>query len=146
MEKLHFSISIKAAKEKVWHTMLDDIGYRQWAAAFYEGSYYKGDWALGSKMLFLSPEDDGMVSRIVANIPYQFISIEHLGFVSKGVEDTESAGARAFAGAHENYTFRENNGYTEVLVDTDSPEEYKGMFEDMWPKALALLKALSEGQ
>lgn len=146
MEKLHFSISIKAAKEKVWHTMLDEASYRKWVTAFYEGSYYKGNWALGSKILFLSPEGDGMVSKIVANIPYQFISIEHLGSVSKGIEDMESPFAKAFAGAHENYTFRENNGYTEVLVDIDSTKEYKGMFEDMWPKALALLKTLSENK
>lgn len=29
MQKLNFSIVIKASKEKVWNTMLDDKTYRQ---------------------------------------------------------------------------------------------------------------------
>ena len=44
MEKLHFSISIKAPKEKVWDTMLNDVTYRQWTSVFNPpGSYYEGD-------------------------------------------------------------------------------------------------------
>jgi len=144
MERLHFSITIKVPKEKVWHTMLDDDSYRQWTKAFYDGSRYKGSWDSGSKIFFLSPEDDGIVSRIAANIPYQYISIEHQGFVSKGVEDTESEAAKVFAGAQENYTFKEDNGITEVLIETDMAEDYKEMMEGMWPKALTKLKELAE--
>jgi hypothetical protein len=48
------------------------------------------------------------------------------------------------AGAHENYTFKESDGSTEVLVDMDSNGEYKALFEEAWPKALLKLKELSE--
>ena len=44
MQTQHFSIMIDAPKEKVWHSMLDDETYRDWTAAFSEGSYYEGAW------------------------------------------------------------------------------------------------------
>ncbi len=147
MEKLHFSIEINAAKEKVWHSMLDDKTYKQWTEPFAPGCYYKGSWDKGSKILFLGPGEKGemgMVSRIKDNIPFQFISIEHLGFVQDGKEDTSSDAVKSWAGALENYTFKEKNNKTEVAVDIDVSDEYKDMFNDMWPKALQKLKELAE--
>jgi hypothetical protein len=149
MDKLHFSIVINAPKEKVWKTMLEDKTYRIWTEAFNPGSYYKGDWSKGSKILFLGPDPEtgkegGMVSRIAENKIYEFISIEHLGIVKDGVEDTTSEYAMKWAPAFENYTFKEKHGKTEVLVEMDINEEYKEMFESMWPKALKKLKDLAE--
>jgi uncharacterized protein YndB with AHSA1/START domain len=149
MQKLHFSITINAPKEKVWDTMLDDATYREWTTAFNPGSYYKGDWSKGSKILFLGPDpktgkEGGMVSRIAEHKPYEYISIEHLGLVKDGVEDTTSEEAKKWAPAFENYTFKEKEGATEVLVDMDAEEEYADMFSNMWPEALQKLKSLAE--
>lgn len=147
MEKLNFSIIINAPKEKVWSTMLNDDTYRKWTEAFGTGSHYKGDWHKGSKILFLAPGEKGemgMVSRIKENRQYEYISIEHIGLVQGGKEDTSSEAVKAWAGALENYTFKEKDGATELLVDMDSNEEYKEMFQDMWPKALQKLKELAE--
>ncbi len=149
MEKMHFSVQINAPKEKVWDTMLSDATYRQWTEGFNPGGYYVGDWEQGSKMLFLGPdpkdgEAAGMVSRIKENRKYEFLSIEHLGIVKNGVEDTTSDEAKKWAPAFENYTFVEKDGGTELSVDQDMLEEYKKSFEEMWPKALQKLKELSE--
>lgn len=148
MVKLHFSITINAPKEKVWDAMLGEESYMKWTDVFMAGSHYKGDWNKGSKILFLAPDESGkmggMVSRIKENRPYEYVSIEHLGMVQNGKEDTSSDDVKKWAGALENYTFKENNGTTEVLVDMDSNDEYKEMFEEMWPKALKKLKKLSE--
>lgn len=148
MQKLKFSIEINAPKEKVWDTMLDDKTYRIWTEAFMPGSHYVGDWNKGSKILFLAPDEEGklsgMVSRIKESRKYDFISIEHLGVVSDGKEDTTSDAVKPWAGSLENYTFRDNNGSTEILVEMDSNEEYAEMFEGMWPKALQKLKEISE--
>ena len=149
MQKLHFSIIINALKEKVWHTMLEDKTYREWTAAFNPGSYYKGDWNKGSKILFLGPDPEtgiegGMVSRIAENKPYEYISIEHLGIVKNGVEDTTSEEAKKWAPAFENYTFEEKDGATEVLVDMDIDEKEAEIFNKMWPDALQRLKAIAE--
>lgn len=149
MHKLHFSIVINAPKAKVWSAMLDDATYRVWTEAFNPGSYYVGNWSKGSKMLFLGPDPNtgklgGMVSRIKENRLHEYLSIEHLGVVQDGKEDTTSEAVKAWAGAHENYTFNEKNGATEVLVDIDITEDFKEMFEEMWPKALKTLKEIAE--
>ena len=43
-----------------------------------------------------------------------------------------------------NITFIDKNGNTEVLVDLDIADEWKEMFEGLWPKALAKLKEMCE--
>ena len=149
MTKLHFSIIINASKKKVWNTMLEDKTYREWTKAFDPSSHYKGDWSKGSKILFLGTdpstgEEGGMVSRIAENKLYEYMSIEHLGMIKDGVEDTTSEEVKKWVPAFENYTFKETDGKTEVQVDLDSNEEYAKMFEDMWPKALQILKELAE--
>lgn len=148
MERLHFSITINAPKETVWNTMLDKKSYREWTSIFMPGSFYEGSWDKGSKILFLAPDEtgktSGMVSRVKESRKYEYVSIEHLGFVENGKEDTTSEAVKSWAGALENYTFKESNGKTNVLVDMDTSEEYKDMFLDTWPKALEKLKTLSE--
>jgi hypothetical protein len=52
--------------------------------------------------------------------------------------------AKQFAPALENYTFGDKNGATEVLVDMDTAEEHRHMFEASWPSALQKLKQLAE--
>jgi uncharacterized protein YndB with AHSA1/START domain len=148
MRTLHFSIVIDAPKEKVWKTMLSDDSYREWTKVFMPGSHYVGDWSEGSKILFLAPgetgEMSGMVSRIKENRPYEYISIEHLGEVKGGKEDTTSEAGKLWSGARESYTFKEIDGATELLVDTDTVDEYEEEFQKTWPKALQKLKELAE--
>lgn len=149
MRKVRFSIDIHAPKKKVWDVMLGDATYREWTKPFHSGSYYKGDWSEGSKILFLGPGsegggEEGMVSRIAENRPHEFISIEHLGTVRNGVEDTQSEQAKKWAHLHENYTFTETERGTRVDVDMDVIEQYESMFGDMWPKALQALKTVAE--
>jgi hypothetical protein len=129
--------------------MLDDSTYRVWTNAFGPGGYFKGSWEQGAKILFVgadpeSGKEAGMVSRIAENRPHEFLSIEHLGITNDGVEDTTSELARQWAPAHENYTFSEENGVTEVTVDVDVHEEQTAEFEKMWPEALGKLKEISE--
>jgi hypothetical protein len=144
MEKLVFSTSINATPEKVWNILWTDATYRKWTTAFMEGSYAVTDWKEGSKVLFLDGKGMGMVSRIAVNRPNEYMSIEHLGEVKDGVEDTTSDRVKAWAGAHENYTLKKINDQTELTIDMDITEEYKEMFAQIWPKALANVKQLSE--
>ena len=149
MQKLHFSVVVNAPKAKVWHAMLDDEPYREWTRAFGEGGFYRGSWEKGSKILFLGSDPEtgnegGMVSRIADSRPYEFLSIQHLGVVQNGVEDTTSEAARKWSPAYENYTFKDKDGATEVLVDVDIEDEHAEMFKGMWPDALEQLKAIGE--
>lgn len=150
MEKLTFTTIINAPKEKVWHTMLDDATYRQWTKAFNEGSRYEGVWETGSEMKFIGcdengKESGGMYSRIKEARPYEFVSIEHLGMINENGEiDTTSESVKKWTPAFENYTFKDVDGGTEVLVEIDISDEWKDMFNDMWPKALVKLKEIAE--
>lgn len=150
MRKLHFSTTINAPRKTVWDTMLQDATYREWTSAFNpKGSWFEGDWSQGSKILFLGPGEDGqppsgMVSRIHENRPHEHVSIEHLGMIENGVEDTTSDAVKQWTPAFENYTLREKDGQTELLIDMDSDDGHAKMFEEMWPKALAKLKTLAE--
>jgi uncharacterized protein YndB with AHSA1/START domain len=146
MTRMTFSTTIIAPKELVWRTMLEDKTYRQWTSAFQEGSHAVTDWTPGSKALFVTPDGSGMVSRIAEHRPNEFLSLEHLGVVKNGVEDTTSADVYEWAGARENYTLQERGDRVMLTIDMDSADSHKQYFEETWPKALAALKDLSESR
>ena len=154
MVKQQFSISINAPKEKVWHTMLDLDTYKIWTEPFSPGSSFEGDWSEGSKIIFGAPDENGkmsgMLSYIKENRPYEFVSIEHQGMVNEGKEITTGEEAEEYAGSLENYTFKEMNGKTEVIVDLSGPgemdDELKQFFQDAWKKALQKVKQLAENK
>lgn len=152
MKKLHFTKDIKAPAKKVYNTMLgiENIKtYEAWTTAFQPGSTYEGSWNKGSKMLFVGPDGEGgragMVARIAENKPHQFVSIHHYGLVSGDKEITEGPEVEQWAGAHENYTFKESNGTTTVTIDIDVADAFVDMFGTMWPNALNKLQTLVEG-
>lgn len=146
MVKEKFSINIDAPRETVWNILWTDATYREWTSAFNEGSHAETDWKKGSKVLFLDGNGEGMVSTIADSIPNEYMSIKHLGMVTKGVEDTESEKVKEWAGAMENYTLKTVNGGTELTVDMDITDEYRDYFVKTWPLALDKVKEIAERQ
>lgn len=140
MKTAKFDIHINAPKETVWDVLWSEDSYGKWTAAFCEGSYAKSDWQEGSKIQFLSPGGDGMFSRIYKKNPYAQMTFQHLGEIRGGVEQEESD----WAGAMETYVLADSNGGTGLTVEVDTVEEYLKHFEDAFPKALQLVKRLSE--
>lgn len=146
MEKKQFRITIDASKEKIWSTLWNDDTYGKWTDAFAPGSKAETDWQQGSKVLFLDGNNNGMVSRIAVNRPNEYMSIEHLGSVTKGVENADSFKNTEWEGAHENYTLNPSGDQTELIVDMDISKEYLDYFMETWPKALRNVKTLSENK
>ena len=147
MIKVNFSAAIHAPKQRVWYVLWEKSFYEQWTRLFAEGSTVKTDgWKEGSMVQFLGPNENGMVSMVVANKPNEYMSFRHLGIVKDGVEDTTSDEAKGWAGAMENYTLKEENGITVLTVEMETTEEYKDYFNNKWPKALAKVKELSEAK
>ena len=90
-------------------------------------------------------EMGGMYSKIKEVRPFEFVSIEHLGMITEtGEVDTTSESVKKWTPAFENYTFTDKEGGTEVFIEIDVSDEWKDMFNDMWPKALKVLKGLAE--
>ncbi len=147
METLRFTSLIAADRKKVWDTMLNDDTYRLWTAEFQEGSYFVGSWEKGARIRFLGPGGSGgMTSMIAENRPYEYVSIKHLGIVKDGVDDTESAEAKGWAPAFENYTFTQSGASTALAVEVDLPPPYVDFMKEAWVKALDKLKSLCEAK
>lgn len=139
MKKIKYSIKIKAPKEKVWDTLWNDSTYRLWTSVFTNGSHAVSDWNEGSEIRFLNGKGDGMFSIIETKIPNQQMSFKHLGEIKNGVETTVH-----WAGAMENYFLEESNGETELTMEMDMNEEFEKYFSEIFPKAIALVKQISE--
>jgi uncharacterized protein YndB with AHSA1/START domain len=146
MKSIQFTSVIDADCARVWDVMLSDATYRKWAAEFMEGSYFEGSWEKGKRIRFLGPGGAGMTAVIAENRPREFVSIKHLGLVNDFVDDIESAEAKNWAPAYENYTFNVSENTTKVTVDLEVPEEFESYMQESWPKALAKLKELCEAR
>lgn len=144
MKKLEFETTINAPREKVWGLLWADASYQEWTSIFSEGSRAVTDWQTGSQVLFVNADNDGMLSMIAQNTPYEYMSIKHLGMVKNGVEDLEDEKAKEWHGAMENYTLTDVNGNTHLKVDIDITEEYEDYFKDAWPKAMNKIKEMAE--
>lgn len=140
-KKLTFDIVINAPVEKVWSTMLDKDTYEQWTTVFSPDSVssYEGSWEQGASIKFGDGEGNGMLAVIAENRLHEFVSTKHVAMIMNGEE------TKFETPAFENYTFTATDGGTKLLVELDGMDEYKEMFEEMWPKALQKLKELCEG-
>lgn len=144
MKTLEFNISINAPREKVWKVLWEDTTYRQWTSAFHEGSYALSSWKEGARVHFMGPGGDGMFSEIAKLIPNEYMAFRHLGVMKNGKEQPETEETKAWAGAMETYTLKENGSTTELSVSVDVTDTHVNYFNEAFPKALAVVKKISE--
>jgi uncharacterized protein YndB with AHSA1/START domain len=148
-EMQHFEICINAKAEKVFKTMIAKKQYEEWTTEFNPDSHFEGSWEKGSRILFLGTDQNGntggMIGRIRENIPNKFLSIAYVGVVLNGKEILSGPEVESWAGAMENYTFKDKTGETILAVDVaGTNQEFKSYFTETWPKALKKLKAICE--
>ena len=139
MAVLQFVTRINASKEKVWETLWNDASYRQWTAAFSEGSYAESDWQEGSRILFLGPGGNGMFGIIEKKIPNEQMIFRHQGEIKNGVEEVKVWGE-----ARESYYLAESDGITGLTVELEAPPDFEQYFKATFPKAMAILKQVAE--
>lgn len=141
MEQLSYEIEINAEPEKVWSVLWSEITYRQWTTAFTEGSFYEGALEENSIVKFLDPKNNGMYSRVIKVIPNEEITFLHLGEIYEGIEV-----AQEWGDATEAYFLEENEEGTLLRTVINTPAEFKDFFEEKFPKAMNIVKHLSENQ
>jgi uncharacterized protein YndB with AHSA1/START domain len=146
MVKLEFKIEIKAPKEKVWEVLWKDETYRQWTAAFCEGTYAISDWNEGSKIHFLSPNGEGMNSIIESKITNEYIAFKHISELKNFEEMPIDAVTQGWTGAMETYRLTQNNTVTILDVTMDCIEKYADYFKKTFPKSMQIIKELSENK
>lgn len=143
MNTLQFKIQINAPREVVWNTLWEDTSYREWTSVFMEGSYAQSDWREGDKILFLSPDGSGMVSRITREIPNEEMCFTHEGELKDGKEELWPEGSEYY-GAQENYYLKGDGHSCELSVELHVAEKELPYFNDVFPKALQKVKDLAE--
>ena len=151
MKTLRYQVSIDKRASEVYDIMLgitSKTTYEDWTKLFSPTSSYIGDWSEGSKMLFVSKDENGdlagMVSRIDRVIPNSFVSIVHYGMLKSGNEITDGPEVDSWSGVKENYLFEENEGKTTVSIELDSAPEHEEYMNKLYPKALQKLREICE--
>lgn len=139
MPILTFDISIQSTKEKVWDVLWSDKGYRKWTSVFTNGSYAVSDWQEGSPIDFLGPDNSGMFGKIVKNETYTQMVFQHLGEIKNGIKE-----AMDWENATEDYQLFEKEYGILLLVTMNVPDQFVDFFNNLFHKALQLVKELSE--
>lgn len=140
MERLRFTLDIGAPPARVWSVLWDDASYRDWTSVFSEGSHAVSDWHEGSPIRFVGPEGSGMLAVIERKVANERMVFRHVTEIRGGQEQPPAA----WAGALESYTLTPRDGGTDLVVEVDTAEEHAASFRDLFPKALARVKALAE--
>jgi hypothetical protein len=146
MNKLHFTQHINASRERVWEVLWSPGTYPKWTAPFGEGGRMETDFKQGSRVLFLSPEGDGMIGRLDRVHEPAILSITHQGVYQDGKEQPYDEATREWSGAKEQYALLESGAHTDLRVDIDVVDDEVDSFNELFPKALAILKRLAEGK
>lgn len=133
MFRKQYKTIINAPKERLWECLWGKDTYPKWTRAFSPNSRVETNWEEGGKVLFLDGENGGMISRILENKKNEKMVFRHLGMIDKnGNEDFDSDAVRAWEGAEEIYTLKNQEGKTELTVDMDINEEQKEFFDNTW--------------
>lgn len=139
METVKFSINITAPKHNVWDALWNETNYPKWTAVFGEENKAISDWKEGSKIQFIAKDGSGLFSLIEKKVMHEQIIFKHLGEQKNGEEIINE-----WAGAKEKYFLSEFNNTTTLKVEMDIKTEYADYFNDVFPKALQIIKQISE--
>lgn len=140
LKTVSFSIFIDSDREKIWNVLWDPETYKKWTYVFSEGSHYKGEMKEGNTIQFLGEEGGGMNSYIEKLIENEQMVFSHQSELKNGVETQSS-----WQGAKEIYYLKkETDNSTELQVVVDVTPNMESYFTEAFPKALTLIKQLSE--
>ena len=141
INRLKFSIDIKAEKATIWKALWNESSYREWASVFFEGSYaVTDDWKEGSKVHFLAPDQSGIYSIIEKHIPNNIIQFKHIGNVVKGKEQPIDNETKKWSGATEIYKLTERKDTNTLAVEIDVMDEHLEFMTNTFPQALEKVK------
>lgn len=141
MNRLQFSIDIKADKVRVWKALWSDTGYRDWSGVFGEGSHYLVEnWKEGSNIMFLDAKQNGIYSIIEKYVSNKTIKFKHIGNVVNGKEQAVGDESENWSGATEAYSLKEDIGFVTLFVEIDILDEHLEFMTKKLPIALEKIK------
>tara|TARA_R110002049_G_scaffold303286_1_gene497499 strand:- start:4682 stop:5116 length:435 start_codon:yes stop_codon:yes gene_type:complete len=140
LKTISFSNQIKSTKEHIWDVLWNPKTYEEWTRVFMEGSHYNGELKQGKVIQFLGKDGGGMSSIIEKMIENEQMVLSHQKEIKNGVE-TDSL----WQGAKEIYYLKKaSDTTTELQVIMDITQDMEDYFNKTFPKALAIVKQISE--
>lgn len=139
MKFLEFEIQINATPEKVWETLFTQDSYKKWASAMNEGTYFEGNWEVGSIMKFLDPQNNGMYNLVTENIRFKVLGMKHLGWILKGELSPQN-----WEDSTLNYILEPSENGTLLKGIVNSLDEFVEFFNSKYPQNFEHIKRLAE--
>ena len=139
MKFLEFEIQINATPEKVWETLFTQDSYKKWASAMNEGTYFEGNWEVGSIMKFLDPQNNGMYNLVTENIRFKVLGMKHLGWILKGELSPQN-----WEDSTLNYILEPSENGTLLKGTVNSLDEFVEFFNSKYPQNIEHIKRLAE--
>ena len=139
MKFLEFEIQITATPEKVWETLFTQDSYKKWASAMNEGTYFEGNWEVGSIMKFLDPQNNGMYNLVTENIRFKVLGMKHLGWILKGELSPQN-----WEDSTLNYILEPSENGTLLKGTVNSLDEFVEFFNSKYPQNFEHIKRLAE--
>lgn len=139
MKFLEFEIQINATPEKVWETLFTQDSYKKWASAMNEGTYFEGNWEVGSIMKFLDPQNNGMYNLVTENIRFKVLGMKHLGWILKGELSPQN-----WEDSTLNYILEPSENGTLLKGTVKSLDEFVEFFNSKYPQNFEHIKRLAE--
>lgn len=139
MKFLEFEILINATPEKVWETLFTQDSYKKWASAMNEGTYFEGNWEVGSIMKFLDPQNNGMYNLVTENIRFKVLGMKHLGWILKGELSPQN-----WEDSTLNYILEPSENGTLLKGTVNSLDEFVEFFNSKYPQNFEHIKRLAE--
>jgi hypothetical protein len=102
------------------------------------------NWNEGDAVHFLDPNGNGMYSVIDKKVENQLMSFRHIGNIMKLEEMPLDEETKLWSDSKETYELKEENNQTKLIVTIDTLDNYVGFFNESMPKAIDLIKDLSE--
>lgn len=142
-----YKTTINSSKEKVFVTLTDKDLYPRWTLPWGENMTYSGDWKMGTHITFYSELEGGTKAFIDNIILNEAIEMTHVAMVDKDHIEIANLDEtmKKWIGSKENYYFKaidENTTELKVIMITD--EVFQEMYDGTFPKALAIIKDMSE--
>lgn len=145
IKTLEYKILINANSAKVWEMLWQPENYPKWTAPFSEGGFYKTEgFVEGNRIHLLTSKGEGMYSVFDKIIENKFLRFKHLGEL-KDFEELPIEGEVAlWSGCIESYELIELESGTLLVVIVETFESYIEHMNKLFPKALEVLKTISE--
>lgn len=137
-------IAVNASAKQVWEVLVNGELNPLWYAIFSEGVVADTTWNEGGRVSFRSLNGSGITGIVVANTPFELLSICFDGVIENDIANFDSPAAAEVKDAREIYRLTESDGITNLHIESDmNPEMFESM-AGLWDQALLKIKELAE--